>query len=214
MMQLVANKLLEMYNHEPPIYIFYGWDREEVRAATGWIAYLEEKTGVRGDHWPRYQAYLLLDEAQQSYWSDELWAAFFKSVGRDVGSSSVILFSSYGSPDKGYVGSEQKHIKTPMVFAPEQQISLRPDESINDYLPISTQSGKSTEFPTYRPVGLLLKEDEAIDVLTRYASVGIQPPLSLSADLKRELFLISDGHVGLLTSLVDTLRKVPVSVPL
>jgi hypothetical protein len=37
-----------------------------------------------------------------------------------------------------------------------------------DYLPISTQSGKSTEFHTCRPVGLLLKEDEATDVLTRH----------------------------------------------
>ena len=210
MMRLVANKLLKMYPHEPPIHIFYGWNRDEVRA-TGWISYLERETGVRGDHWPRYQAYLLLDEAQQSYWNDELWAAFFKSIGRDVDSSFVILFSSYGSPDRGYVGFGEEHIKTPMVFAPEQQISLRPDESINDYLPISTQSGGSTGF---RPVGLLLKEDEAIDVLTRYASVGIQPSLSLLADLKRELFLISDGHVGLLTSLVDILRKVPVSVPL
>ena len=59
---------------------------------------------------------------------------------------------------------------------------MRPDESINHNLPISIQSGESS-----RPVGLLLEEDEAIDVLTQFASTTIQPPISLSADLKKEL---------------------------
>ena len=212
-MQLVANKLLEMYNHEPPIYIFYGWDREEVRADTGWIAYLEKKTGVRGDHWPRYQAYLLLDEAQQSYWDDELWAALFKSIQRDAGATFVILFSSYGSPGRGCEGfNRQKHIKTPMVFAPNQQISMRP--GIDDNLPIFIQYGESAELRACRPVGLLLKEDETIDLLTRYTSAAMQPSPSLLADLKRELFLISGGHVGLLIGIVDILPRVPVSVSL
>jgi hypothetical protein len=100
-----------------------------------------------------------------------------------------------------------------MVFAREQQIAMRPDESINRYLPISIRSGGSTEMHICRPVGLLLEEDEAIDVLTRHASTAIQPPLSLSADLKKELFLISDGHAGLLLDLVSVLKRVPVSVP-
>ena len=96
-----------------------------------------------------------------------------------------------------------------MVFAAGQQIAMRPDESINPNLPISLQSGESS-----RPVGLLLEEDEAIDVLTQYASTAIQPPISLSADLKNELFQISDGHAGLLLDLVSVLKRVPVSVPL
>jgi hypothetical protein len=213
-MQLVANKLLKMHGHESPIHILYGWDKETVTGATGWIEYLRQETGVRGDDWPTHPAYLLLDEAQQSYWNDELWGALFKSIRPSVGYPFVILFSSYGSPGRGYEGfNPQKHHKTPMVFAPEQQIGLRPDESIDRDLPISIWSGGSTEMHTCRPVGLLLEEDEAIDVLTRYASTAIQPPISLSADLKKELFLISDGHAGLLLDLVSVLKRVPVSVP-
>jgi hypothetical protein len=210
LMELMTNKLLEIYGHERPIHILYGWNQKKVQQAAGWNAYLKQETGVRGDHWRSYPAYLLLDEAQQSYWDDELWGALFKSIRPFVGYPFVILFSSYGSPGRGYEGFDgQKHHKTPMVFAAEQQIAMRPDESINPNLPISIQSGESS-----RPVGLLLEEDEAIDVLTQFASTTMQPPISLSADLKKELFLISDGHAGLLLDLVPVLKRVPVSVPL
>ena len=131
-----------------------------------------------------------------------------------MGSPFVILFSSYGSPNRGFAGFNEEHIKIPMVFAAEQQISLRPDESIGDYLPIPMWSSESTEFHTCRPVGLLLDEDEAIDVVTRYASAAIHPSPSLSADLKKGFFLFSEGHAGLLTSLLRALQNVPVSVPL
>ena len=210
-MRLVANKLLEMHGQELPIHILYGWDMEKVNKA-GWNAYLEQETGVDGTGWLSHQAYLLIDEAQESYRDGELWAALFKSIGPAVGFPFILLFSSYGSPGRGYVGfDEQKHIKTPLHLAPEQQISMRLEKDI-DNLPTFIQSSTSTELRPCRPVGLLLKEDEAMDVLTQYAPDTIQ--LSLSADLKRELFLISDGHAGLLTSLVNILVKVPVGVPL
>ena len=208
-MQLVANKLLQMHGHEPPVHILTGWDKEEVRAA-GWNAYLEKQTGVCGYGWLTHQAYLLLDEAQESYWDGELWAALFKSIQRAVRNPFVILFLSYGSPDRGYAGFDgEKHITTPMVFAPEQQISLRPEKDFDNNPQIFIQSGKSAKLHTCRPAGLLLKEDEAIDILTRYTSF-----LSLSADLKRELFLISDGHVGLLIGLINVLPRVPVNATL
>ena len=210
-----ANKLLETYGHKSPIHILYGWNKNEVQEAAGWNAYLKRETGVYGKDWRNYPAYLLLDEAQQSYWDDTLWAALFKSIRPNVGYPFVILFSSYGSPGRGYEGFDrQKHHKTPMVFAAAQQIAMRPDESIDRYLPTLIQSDERIEMYTIRPVGLLFDEDEAIDVLTRYASAAVQPPLSLSADLKKELFLISDGHPGLLLDLVLVLKRVPVSVPL
>jgi len=208
-MELVANKLLEIYGHERPIHILYGWNPKKVQAA-GWIGYLRQETGVRGDHWRSYPACLLLDEAHKSYWDDELWGALFKSIRSFPGYPFVILFSSYGLPGRAYEGfNPPKHRKVPMVFAAEQQIAMRPDESINPDPPISLQSDESS-----RPVGLLLEEDEAIDVLTQFASTAIQPPISLSADLKKELFQISDGHAGLLLDLVRVLKRVPVSVPL
>jgi len=212
-MQLVANKLLEKYGQTTPIHTLSGWNKDEVKEATGWNAYLKQETGVDGEKWPTNPAYLLLDEAQQSYWNDQLWADLFKAIQPAVGNPFVILFSSYGSPNRGFAGFEEVHIKTPMVFADGQQISLRPDESIGHYPPSRMWSSESTEYHTCRPVGLLLDEDEAIDVVTRYAPAAIHPSPSLSADLKKGIFLFSEGHAGLLTSLVSAIQNVPVSVP-
>ena len=78
----------------------------------------------------------------------------------------------------------------------------------------SIQSGESTELHTLRPVGLLLEEYEAIDILTQYPSVVAHPFSSLSADLIKEIFLISDGHVGFITSIIHALKKIPVSIHL
>jgi hypothetical protein len=212
-MQLVANELLAKYGGTTPIYTLSGWDRDKVDRATGWNAYLKQVTGVDGVKWPIYPAYLLLDEAQQSYWDDELWANLFKAIQSFVGSPFVMLFSSYGSPNSGFAGFDEQHIKTPMVFAAEQQISLRPVESIINYQTTPIWSSESSEFHTYRPVGLLLDEDEAIDVVTRYAPGAIHPSPSLSADLKKGIFLFSEGHAGLLISLIRAIQNVPVSVP-
>jgi hypothetical protein len=211
-MQLVANKLFRKYGQTTPIHTFSGWNENVVKGATGWKAYLKQETGVDGNKWRTYPAYLLLDEAQQSYWDDQLWADLFKAIQPVVGSPFVILFSSYGSPNSGFTGFDEKYIKTPMVFAAEQQISLRPDESISDYLPIPIRPSESIKYHTYTPVGLLLDEDEVIDIVTRYTPAIIQPSPSLSADLKKGLFLFSEGHAGLLTSLVYAIQNIPVSV--
>jgi hypothetical protein len=204
--ELVANKLFEIPDRTRPIYVFNGWHENDVRRATGWNEYLKRETGVHGDEWHTYSAYLLLDEAQQSHWDDRLWSDLFKRVGGFPSNPFIVLFSSYGSPGRGFAGYDEKHIKIPMVFAAEQQISMRPDENIEGYRPHPLQ--------TWIPVGLLLDENEAIDVSTRFASYGMHPGVSLTADLKKELFLVSDGHVGLLVSLIGALRLVPVSIPL
>lgn len=98
-----------------------------------------------------------------------------------------------------------------MTFASGQQVSLRPDESIDANQPIYLGG---SELHTCRPVGLLLNMNEAINVVTQYTSTSMQPSLSLSEDLTIELFLISDGHAGLLVNLADMLGRVPVSIPL
>jgi hypothetical protein len=213
-MQLVANKLLEKYGQTTPIHTLSGWNKNAVEEATGWNAYLKQETGVRGDRWPTYPAYLLLDEAQQSRWDSQLWADLFKAIQPVVGSPFVILFSSYGTPNSGFAGFDEEYFKIPMVFAAGQQIALRSDESIDDRLPIRVVSSESAERHTRRPVGLLLDEDETIDVVTRYASAAMHPSPSLSEDLKKGFFQFSEGHAGLLTSLLFALSRVPVSVPL
>ncbi|KAK1147474.1 hypothetical protein N8T08_001556 [Aspergillus melleus] len=191
---LLANKLLER-DPETPLYILYGWDQDEVQGAEGWDKYLEQKTGVDGRSWLGKQGYLLIDEAQQSYWDSGLWATLFKAVEPAVSLPYIVLFTSYGSPTRGFSGFERKHMPTPMVFAADQQISLWPDANIE---------------PPWRPIGLLLDEDEAIEVVERYAPCFIPncAPI-LTQDLKRGLFKSSNGHIGLITSLVQALRGLP-----
>ncbi|KAL3454962.1 hypothetical protein BJX64DRAFT_273180 [Aspergillus heterothallicus] len=198
LMNLVANTLLERYGQATPIHCVTGWDKEISKS--GWAAHLQQETGVHGRSWITYSAYLLLDEAQQSFWDHGLWTDFFKRI--EPGTSPfIILFMSYGSPNRGFPGfNEEEHVQTPMVFATEQQISLQPEKCVEIH---------SLRLLPWRPVGLLLDEDEAIEVVGRYASVIIRSSIALTLDLKRGFFACSNGHVGLLTSLTRVLQDVP-----
>jgi hypothetical protein len=209
LMNLVANELLERYGKTTPIHQLAGWKREEVWEANGWQGYLQQKTGVKDWTWGNYQAYLLLDEAQESYCCGALWAGLFKGIEPIMGYPFIILFTSYSTPGRGHEGYwGEKYIPVPMSFAPAQEIALRPEESISDVL-TPLWSVEHTEMRIVSPVGLLLDEDEAIDIVTGYAQACIQPTPSLSAGLKKTLFRISNGHAGLLTDLVSVLQDVP-----
>ncbi|KAL2832480.1 hypothetical protein BDW59DRAFT_169350 [Aspergillus cavernicola] len=194
LMNLTVNKLLEYYP-ATPIYRISGWERESVCNANGWAAHLEAQTGIHGHQLLTHRAYLLLDEAQESYWDGELWADLFKAV-EPASQVHIILFMSYGSPTRGFNGfSQKKYVKTPMIFSMDQQISLKPDENI--------------EFP-WKPVGLLLDEDEVYEVVDRYVPTFIPDCRAiLTQDLKQGFFLTSSGHVGLLTSLTHALAVFP-----
>ena len=85
--------------------------------------------------------------------------------------------------------NEEKHRKTSLIFAPEQQISLRADENLRGYNPFRA--------PFLTPVGLLLDKDEALDVVTLITK-QMQPHPFLTEDLKEGLVLFSGGHIGLL----------------
>ncbi|KAL4781842.1 hypothetical protein BJX76DRAFT_359516 [Aspergillus varians] len=192
-MELMVNKLL---NCDPatPVYIMSGWSRDDVRSY-GWAAYLQAKTGIHGRQWLGHQCYLLIDEAQQSYWDDELWADLFKAV--DIASQAyIVLFMCYGSPTRGFNGFDQgTYVKTPMTFRREQQISLRPDKKVSS---------------SWKPVGLLLDEDESNGVLDRYLPTFIPNCGAIvTQDLKKGFFISSSGHVGLLTSLSQALSQLP-----
>ncbi|KAL4814738.1 hypothetical protein BDW67DRAFT_176907 [Aspergillus spinulosporus] len=177
LLNLMANKLLAC-DPSTPVYVISGWKEDAVRSAKGWAAYLENIAGVDGRDWMTHCGYLLIDEAQQSYWDDELWADLFKAI--EPGSQAyIILFTSYGSPTRGFTGFDLKNM---------------PDEN--------------ARWP-WKPIGLLLDEDEANEVMERYAPVFIPNcgPI-LTQDLKQGLFLTSNGHVGLITSLINLLGSV------
>ena len=202
-MNIVVNQLFENHGKERPIYVLTDWNERIIRGQGGWDAYLEQETGVHGDQWLTYSAYLVIDEAQESYWDGALWADLFKRIELDS-SPYILLFTSYGSPGRGFVGfNEEKHRKIPLIFAPEQQISLRADENVRGYNPFRA--------PFLTPVGLLLEEDEAMDVVTLITK-QMQSRPSLTEDLKEGLVLFSGGHIGLLKSLLSALNGIQVSI--
>ena len=158
---------------------------KSVRSANGWAAYLHKQTGISRYQWLIHREYLFLDETQQSYWDDQLRAELFKAVEL-VSQIYIVLFMSYGSPTLGFNCFEQeKYIKMPMVFGPEQQIALKPNENIQS---------------SWRAVGLL-SENEGNQVLDRYTQ-SLIPNCGaiLTQDLKQGFFRSSSGHVGLLKS--------------
>ena len=114
------------------IHTLTGWPERKVEGAGDCKEYLKQKTGVDGYDWRSHPAYLLLDEAQESYWDGELWAAFFKAIGQSNPKAPfVVLFASYGSPGRGNAGFNQDvYINTPMDLHAPQMISVRPDESV------------------------------------------------------------------------------------
>lgn len=74
LINLVVNQLLENQGKERPIYVLTDWNERIIRGQGGWDAYLEQETGVHGGQWLTYSAYLVIDEAQESYCDGALWA--------------------------------------------------------------------------------------------------------------------------------------------
>ncbi|KAA8893131.1 hypothetical protein FN846DRAFT_980288 [Sphaerosporella brunnea] len=186
---LVANSLFR--SQSLPVYLLLGWPKDEVKAAGGWKSYLEELTGIHGRSWLAHEAYLLIDEAQESYWDSELWVALFKAISGANRGPRVITFSSFGSPSGGYQGINQtkRFIKTSLTLGIEQKISL-------PALPLRVQKAYGVE-----PVGLLFDRSEAemvIDSLVKSYNRRQFP-----ADLQEQIYHITAGHPGALTSLVQ-----------
>ncbi|PYI26287.1 hypothetical protein BP00DRAFT_430457 [Aspergillus indologenus CBS 114.80] len=199
MARMLANELLARYP-QTPVYLLCGWEWDDVRIAGGWARYLQQQLGTHGRRLITHPGFLLLDEAQQTYWNTQLWTDLFKSI---TGSSAVkiVVFACYGSPgaEPGRATTTMRELpgQTPMVFHPHQQISLRPEET-------------EETAPRWKPVGLLLDEIEAHEILDRYVPNTVSDGANiLTEELKHGLFLVSGGHAGLLVSLADALELIP-----
>ncbi|GAB1196932.1 hypothetical protein APSETT444_006212 [Aspergillus pseudonomiae] len=179
------NELLRIYGEEKPIYCLSGWPQSVYDI--GWAARLEKNTGAHGRNWLNYSSYLLLDEAQLLYWHDSLWSEFFESV-EPLGDSWVLA------------GKNMRKLR-----------STLPPNSKSPYI---LKVALDLSPPRWRPVGLLLSEDEAEDVVGRVAPAALSSNMTetLTHELKRGLFACSNGHVGLLTNLTRVLQDTPVSL--
>ncbi|KAE8158649.1 hypothetical protein BDV40DRAFT_291661 [Aspergillus tamarii] len=100
-----------------------------------------------------------------------------------------------------FIGFERAMYTTvPMVFATRQEISLRSGES-------NGEDGWGL-LPRFKSAGLMLGENEAMDVVTRYASAALQPFPYLTSDFKKGWCLTNNGHIDSLTSLTHVLHDV------
>lgn len=171
--------------------VFYidGWKGDVVEKAGGWSSYLESQTGVEGTDWSQHSAWLLLDEAQQSYSDEDLYSGFFKSIETfERSSPCVILFVSYGSAGHALEESQGKgNIRTPMHFGHPQVVGF----DINPY-----------------KLSLLLSQDEAKDIVRRFIANN---DVEFQEELITEMLDMSGGHSGCLVCLMGVVARCDVS---
>ncbi|KAL3480195.1 hypothetical protein BJX99DRAFT_254788 [Aspergillus californicus] len=194
MMNLLINTLLE-WRKTMPIHTLTGWNRTDVESAGGWKWHLAQKTGQHGDNWLQHPAYLLIDDAQETYWDEELWSGFFNNVNF-ASSSCIVLFTSFCLPDSGSSGLfERKSTAVPMALSPAQQISFC--------------AGYHVITSPWTPIGLQLSQSEAEALVLTHAS----PFTFLSEGLKISIFQDSNGHIGALITMVHTILQGAVHCP-
>lgn len=198
LMCYIADKLFKEKNI--PIFILTGWPEDKVREAGGWEKYLENQTGIYGHKWLSTRAYLFIDEAQESYWDEELWVSLFKSVSINHNGPWIVTFSSYGPPGGGgYAGlnnSNRRFQKIHARFGPERSLSFRPNFRVSEF--------------GMTPIGLLLTPQEAEPVVKLLShSNGVK----LANGLKIAVLRISGYHAGAVCSLIEVIsKKSPVSL--
>ncbi|PYH96186.1 hypothetical protein BO71DRAFT_184152 [Aspergillus ellipticus CBS 707.79] len=176
------------------IYVLIGWAPDKVESVGGWAKYLEEQTGVNGFNWISHPGYLFIDEAQQTYGDQQVWTGLFKAVS-STSRCRVVLFTSYGSPNKGSEGFFVPRFRqTPMTFDPAQQISLNPDHTV---------------IPDFKPVGLLLNEYESMKLVGHFMKDRLSSIFTgdITEDFKRGVWQVSQGHVGLIISFCEVLGR-------
>ena len=134
-----------------------------------------ERRGWKG--WPKAgtRQYILIDEAQDSYWDEDFWNDFLKQLqGFDKG-TRAILFCSYGSPS----ARPNDHAAfTPLSIGAVARVSLRP-QSTDD-------------------IGLLLTREEYEELLRKHPKV-----LAFDEGLKSAIYEWTAGHVGAVYVLIE-----------
>ena len=140
---------------------------------SGW----ETRLGNLGwSGWPKgsTRQYILIDEAQDSYWDKEFWNDFLEGVRGTYKGIRVILFCSYGNLSN----RPNAHPSfTPLNIPSVACVSLRPQNASE--------------------IGLLLTRGEYDDLLGNHPKV-----LKFDDDLKCAIYEWTAGHVGAVEALI------------
>jgi len=150
------------------------WPIDEVEESGGYYAYLQLVKG-----WERgTNTVFIFDEAQITYWDQQLWRDFFRVLG-DYNNLRAIAFASYGDPTSRFFIGE-----SPILITKRQRVTL-------------TAIPHDDDLP---PVGLLLSEDE----MAEFTSI-LYPENHFDPTFFEGLFAITGGHVGAASDLVRTI---------
>jgi hypothetical protein len=100
------------------VFTLIGWEHREVKEAGGFVGTLESATKMPYLELATEASKVVIffDEAQDSYWDEELWLEFFKALELGMG-SIVILFASFGADQRTPVGTI--NTGTPLVMMPQ-----------------------------------------------------------------------------------------------
>lgn len=140
---------------------------------------------MRSRHWvddnpPRNGLrYILFNEAQDSYWDEELWSGLIKSTAGGTTRNCIVLFCYFGSLSGRPTAFESNTTSPTLIL--NARISLRPTAADPDLY-------------------LLLDRSEYDDVIARR-----QRPVHLDEDLKSATFSWTAGHVGAVTVFLEFL---------
>jgi hypothetical protein len=151
---------------------------------------LEKRYTGRGTRPDWAGVVFLLDEAQGSYWDQELWLLLKSHSGNSHG-PCFVLFTSYGSPKTKPVvfgdGSAS------VTFATAQRVSLR-----------SSPNSSGSVF-------LFLDAEEFVDLVERYLQCA-PIPFSLDSEVREYIYSLTAGHAGCLQCLLNAFQNSTVCI--
>ena len=144
------------------------------------------------DFMARSDVIVIIDEAQSSYSNTQFWLECIKNQATvNTAGPRFAMFASYGSATT--------HALTLLTSSP---ITLEPQQRVS--LTIQPQSGHD--------IALCFSIDEVKDVCHRFSSdsAGV-PRFQFHPDVVEHLYILTNGHPGLVTGLLWTIVELEVS---
>lgn len=185
---------LESQTPTVPVILFSSWPQRSIAiSAEHFLTDRAKAMGLSFEVWKLLEQDIvfILDEGQQSYDDDELWALIKFQDSRTVGPQFCIL-SSYGSPS---TGPERMPATSPVYLNVRKRVSIKP--SLIEDSP---------------RIALFYDEIELEDVVRRFSDAP-QNYLRISSGTRRFLLDLTQGQPGAVDAMLRMLEKVCLFLP-